>query len=192
MKHNNYEMLIGVIKDEIISELIKYLKKHNGSYEWKPKDAPIVCIENSEFFGTIYVEKIYMDEDKGIYIKGTYCDSEFEEDEFDVSEVLPCCLSMIMDALPEPKSPSKALQEENGRLKSELKKTIEENNRLKSDIANWRKRVSIMYQDDMYSCPVKYCEKENELQKYYKLKNEILRTCPLEYYELKRIIYGLD
>ena len=111
MKHNNYIMSIGVIRFRLLHELIECLKKHNGSYEWKLKDAPIVCIENSEFFGTIYVEKIYMTgEDEKIYLKGTYCDSEFDQDEFDVSDVLPCCLSMIMDALPEPQSLSEMLQ----------------------------------------------------------------------------------
>ena len=114
MKHCNYAMPIGAVRNGLVRELIKCLKKHNGSYEWKPKDAPIVCIENSEFFGTIYVEKIYityMGEDEKIYLKGTYCDSEFDQDEFDVSDVLPCCLSMIMDALPEPQSLPEMLQD---------------------------------------------------------------------------------
>lgn len=102
MKHNNYLMSIGAIRLRLISELIKCLEKHNGSYEWKPEDAPIVCINNLDFFGTIYVEKIYMDEDKGIYIKGTYCNFETEQDKFNVFDVLPCCLSEIMDAMPEP------------------------------------------------------------------------------------------
>lgn len=105
MKHNNYLMSIGVIRFRLLHELIECLKKHNGSYEWKPEDAPIVCINNPDFFGTIYVEKIYLDymgKDKEIHIKGTYCDCESEQDEFNVFDVLPCCLSMIMDAMPEP------------------------------------------------------------------------------------------
>ena len=114
MKHNNYEMSIGAVKDGLVCELIKCLEKHNGSYEWKPKDAPIVCIKTPEFFGTIYVEKVYLDymgEDAEIYLKGTYCDSESEQDEFDAYDVLPCCLSTIMDALSEPQSLSEMLQD---------------------------------------------------------------------------------
>ena len=107
-------MSIGAIRFGLISELIKCLNKHNGSYEWKPEDAPIVCINNPDFFGTIYVEKIYLDymgKDKGIYIKGTYCDFESEQDEFNVSDVLPCCLSEIMDAMPEPEDAITKLKE---------------------------------------------------------------------------------
>ena len=87
MRHKEIFTTLTAIKDAEVSELVTCLKRHNGHYEWQLKDAPVVCVQELEDVGTIYLEKIYLDEEDRISIEGTYTFSEFERDNFSIYDV---------------------------------------------------------------------------------------------------------
>lgn len=165
-------------EDFSLEELLKqWQEEKNKAYEKFSKCGEKKDDDNKEYFHR--VEKDYVNgkcvrsREKEIVDGEVIIDKDFSEKVENNTEKKSldtcCCDKRVKETAP---VALKLQQLENyvNDIDAKFKEVQEENGRLKSML---EKAID-----------------DNE--RYYKLKNEILRTCPLKYYELKRIIYGLD